>query len=175
MPPGCGDSPRAKRSTLLAFSAGGMSWGTGAPTTLRTLTDDPWMLISGGVGGRLAVVENGDDDILLVELAEVLARGQPKIDLIVGGPAQACVIPFDAISSHLYCEVARHILVRVGGRAAVTPADGPAISTPDEMHPIVFRSTIPAGPAGCRRPPVAGGVRFVWAQAGACRHPADHG
>jgi hypothetical protein len=158
------DLPEPFRSTLLerlspqdsihvlAFNPWRTRQGVRSPGTLLALTDSRWLVVSDDETGMATAVECAYDDTLLVELSEILLRGQLKIDFLAGGEAQACAIKFDSAMDELYREAVRGILRGVEGGTALALADRPAAAPAIEMRPIVFRNAVPKILAEGRRP-----------------------
>jgi hypothetical protein len=135
--------------SLLAFTP---TWSRGSirsPATLLTLADQRWLLVSDDERGAAAVVECAFDDTLLVELTEILLRGQLKIDFAQRGMMHSCVIGFNTVTGQLYCDAVRHILRGIEGSS---PFGRPPRTSVAQMRPITFRNAVPKVLAEGRRP-----------------------
>jgi len=138
--------------SLLAFTPTWTSGGIRSPGTLLMLADRRWLLISDDERGAAAVVECAFEDTLLVELTEILLRGQLNIGFAGEGMMHECIIGFNTVTGDLYREAVRHILRGIEGSA---PFGRPAAVPLAEMRPIMFRNAVPKILAEGGRPLVA--------------------
>jgi hypothetical protein len=135
-----------------AFKPSRTTYGVRSPATLLTVSDRRWTVVSNDEYERVSVLEAAFAETLLVELTEILRRGQIRIDFVADGTAQTFVVEFDTLLDELYHLAIPHILRGIDGGVTTSRSDRPVPSRTIEMKPIIFRNAVPRTLAEGRRP-----------------------
>jgi hypothetical protein len=109
------------------------------PTTVLTLTDRRWLIVS-EEDGSAAVDECDFGDTLLLQFTSIMVSGELKIDFIKDGEARSSAVQFDTVMEKLYRQAIEPLLNGIHGATSATPVRSENAAAQLDGLPLKFHN-----------------------------------